>query len=175
MKPSAKPPWLRGMRRTDRQIVGSQDAWRILEKGSVCHVAFCAEGWPYVVPMNYGVLSERLYFHCARSGTKLDLLSTNPNVCFEVDTDVRIVPAARACDGATRYRSVIGFGQASIVTDPEERRAGLRALSTRYYNGEVTLPQEIPSTTVVLRIDVITLTAKESIEPGKTDRSRVAS
>ncbi len=174
MKRGTEPPWLRDVRRTDRRIADTQAAWEILKKGLVCHVAFCAEGWPYVVPMSYGILDGKLYFHCARAGTRLELLHANANVCFEVETDVDVVSAKSACESSVRYRSVIGFGHAAVVTDSEERRAGLKALSERYYGGDVALPREIGSNAVVLRIDVGTLTAKGSIGPSASDESSIA-
>ncbi|MFC2079685.1 pyridoxamine 5'-phosphate oxidase family protein [Candidatus Bipolaricaulota bacterium] len=153
------------MRRQDREIVDTERIWEILRSSEVCRVAFCGEDWPYIVPMNFGILDEKLYFHCAAEGTKLNLVGANPNVCFEVESSVEVFPGEQACDWSVRYRSVVGFGRASVAEDPEERRAGVGALLAQYSDREIDLPQRISSDTVILRIDVCSLTGKESPAP----------
>ncbi|MCK5213680.1 MAG: pyridoxamine 5'-phosphate oxidase family protein, partial [Dehalococcoidia bacterium] len=104
----------------------------------------------------------------ASEGTKLDLLKANPNVCFEVDVNVEIVPGAEACSWSVRYQSVIGLGQITIVEELEERRAGLKALLaksgglTQYSNADIEIPQHVSEATVILRVDIESLTGKES-------------
>ncbi|MCK5248205.1 pyridoxamine 5'-phosphate oxidase family protein, partial [Candidatus Bipolaricaulota bacterium] len=65
MNSGASPSWMRPMRRQDREIAGTERLWGILRSAEVCRVAFCAENWPYIVPMNFGCLDGKLYFHCA--------------------------------------------------------------------------------------------------------------
>ena len=175
MNSSVLPSWLRPMRRQDHEIVDSERVWEILRRAEICHVAFCGGDWPYIVPMSFGILDETLYFHCASDGVKLDLLKANPNVCFEVETGVQIVPGDQACDWSVRYQSAIGFGRAALVEDLDEKRAGLKALLAQYEvlaqyrvlaqcktDGETEIPQYIPSDTTILRVDIISLTGKES-------------
>jgi nitroimidazol reductase NimA-like FMN-containing flavoprotein (pyridoxamine 5'-phosphate oxidase superfamily) len=150
------------MRRQDREIVDSERIWNILAAAKVCRVAFASEGWPYVVPLNFGILDRTLYFHSASAGTKLELLAANPNVCFEVEANVKIQPGDRACSWSVRYQSVIGFGRASLVDDPDERRAGLEALIAHYADAGAELPQQLATETSVFRIDVHALHGKES-------------
>jgi nitroimidazol reductase NimA-like FMN-containing flavoprotein (pyridoxamine 5'-phosphate oxidase superfamily) len=152
------------MRRQDRQITDDGEIWRVVERGSVCHVAFCAENWPYVVPLSYGILGRTLYFHCAMEGTKLDLLKENPNVCFEIETDVETVTGGRLSETTVRYRSVIGFGHGAIVTETQERQRGLRALTDRYVESKDTAPlspAELADVSV-FRIDVHSLSGKST-------------
>jgi len=162
------PGWLQPMRVQDREIVDSQRVWGILRGSEVCRVAFCGENWPYVVPMNFGILDDKLYFHCASEGTKLNLLKGNANVCFEVEADVEVLPGETGCNWSVRYQSVIGLGRASVVEDPLEKRAGLAALASRYVqlgrhsDREIQIPEKISSATVVFRIDILSLTGKAS-------------
>ena len=82
-----------------------------------------------------------------------------------------IAPSADACNWSVCYQSVIGWGQISIVEDMEEKRAGLKALLDQYAEyaeltqvskADVKLPQHISAGAVVLRIDIDSLTGKES-------------
>lgn len=153
------------MRRQDREIVDSERIREVLRNARICRVAFCSEDWPYIVPMNFGILDGKLYFHCASAGTKLDLLKANPNVCFEVEVNVEIVPGDQACDWSVHYQSVIGFGRASVIEGLEERRAGLKALLTQYADTDIGVPQHISPEMVILRVDIHSLTGKESASP----------
>jgi len=178
MNSGALPSWMRPMRRQDSEIVDSERVWEVLRTAEVCHVAFCSENWPYIVPMNFGILGEKLYFHCASDGMKLDLLKANPNICFEVEANVEIVPGDQACGWSVHYQSVIGFGRASVVEDSDERRAGLRALLSQYAGSELAqyaegklaqytdlgteIPEHISPETTILRVDIHSLTGKES-------------
>ena len=153
------------MRRKDREIVDSERIWEVLRNAKICRVAFCDEEWPYIVPMNFGILNGKLYFHCASAGTKLDLLKANPNVCFEVEANVEIVPGDQACDWSVHYQSVIGFGCASVVEGLDEKHSGLKALLAQYADNDIEIPQHISPETVILRVDIHSLTGKESTSP----------
>ena len=162
MTPGNLPSWVRPMRRQDREITDRERLWEILRSVDVCRVAFCGEGWPYIVPMNFGCLDGKLYFHCASAGTKLDLIKANPNVCFEVEANVEIVPGNEACNWSVRYQSAIGFGRATIVEDLEEKRAGVKALLAQYSDREIEIPQHVSPGTVIVRVDIDSLTGKQS-------------
>jgi uncharacterized protein len=115
------------LRRSDRAI--SEAAARaILEKGDHGVLStVSAEGQPYGVPVNYACTGEVIYFHCAPQGHKLDNLRGNNRVSFCVVGPTEIIPE----EYATRYESVIVFGQA-FETTGEEKRQGLLALIQKY-------------------------------------------
>ena len=169
MSSCTSPSWMRPMRRQDREIVDQKRIWDILRAADVCRVAFCGEDWPYIVPMNFGILEGKLYFHCASEGTKLDLLKANANVCFEAEVGVEIAPGTEACSWSVRYQSVIGLGHASIVEGLEEKRAGLKALLAqyavlaRYSDRGIEIPEHISPETVIIRVDIHYLNGKESM------------
>ena len=156
------------MRRQDREIVDHKTLWQILEAADVCRVAFAGDDWPYIVPMSLGCCDGKLYFHCAPSGLKLDLLKANANVCFEVETGVKIMPGVDACNWTVSYQSVVGFGRMSVVEDSDERRRGLYALLMQQKNAatsgpsDLTLPAALSPDTIVLRIDIVSMTGKGS-------------
>ncbi len=88
------------------EILGKCDTIRLGLKGM--------REYPYIVPLSFGyeVVNGRLYiyFHCAQSGCKIDLINNNCNVCVEADCLNGYVEH----DGAVTadYESVIGFGKA---------------------------------------------------------------
>lgn len=75
-------------------------------------------GYPYGVPVSYAYADDRIYFHCAREGYKVDLLKNDPHVSFTVVARDDIIPE----DFNTLYISAIAFGRARLIDDPEEMR-----------------------------------------------------
>jgi len=120
------------MRRQERKIRDEQEIRKILEMGLVCRLGLYDGQYPYVVPMNYGYRDNRIYFHCAGEGRKIDILKKNDRVCIEVDVDSRVVQGEQPCRWTMKYRSVIGFGRARIVHDEAEKKAALDVIMVHY-------------------------------------------
>lgn len=88
-------------------------------------------GYPYTIPLSYALVGDSIFFHCAKTGEKLDAIKQNPKVSFcAVATDI-IVPEKFT----THYESVVAFGQAKIVTDEATVRKALKALVDKYSAG----------------------------------------
>lgn len=107
----------------------------IIERATVCRIGFCRDDVPYVVPMNFGYRDGCVYLHSSAAGKKIDILRKNNNVCFEVDIDHDLVEADSACAWTMRFRSVIGFGKASMVEDSEGKREALDLIMAHYGKG----------------------------------------
>lgn len=89
-------------------------------------------GYPYAVPLSYVYAEGRLYFHCAKTGHKLDSIAREPRVSFCVVDQDQIVPE----EYTTYFRSVIAFGRASVIDDDEGRRKAAELLAQKYCPGE---------------------------------------
>jgi nitroimidazol reductase NimA-like FMN-containing flavoprotein (pyridoxamine 5'-phosphate oxidase superfamily) len=87
-----------------------------------------ANGYPYVVPVNYVYSQGCILIHGALTGQKVDDIKQDPRVCFEVSSDDGIVGEGRACNYSTHYRSVIAFGRARLA-EGEDKLTGLRELA----------------------------------------------
>jgi len=156
-------PGQRSMQRQDREISNPAAVRAILERAMVCRLAMCDGEWPYLVPLNYGLHKDRLYFHCASEGKKLDLLRANPRVCFEVEGRIALVTGERACDWTTQYESVIGYGMAAVVVDETERRLAMEALMRQAGAArELHLPETLPTDMPIVRIEIHGLSGKTS-------------
>jgi nitroimidazol reductase NimA-like FMN-containing flavoprotein (pyridoxamine 5'-phosphate oxidase superfamily) len=120
------------------------------------------DGYPYGVPLNYAYIDQKIYFHCANEGAKLDLIQTNNKVAFCVVGTTKILQAAFT----TQYESVIAFGRAETVSDQEKRDALLK-LAQKYspeYEAEgIKYIQNAGDATTVIRIDVEHLSGKSNI------------
>ncbi len=88
---------------------------------------------PYITPLHYVLEGDRLYFHCAlRRGRKLDNLSHDNRVCFEVSEMLEIKEHANPCKFTTGYKSVLAFGTAELVDDSKEKARILNLLAGKY-------------------------------------------
>ena len=155
------------MRRAEREIVDPAVIDEIMQRATVCHIALCDGTEPYVVPMSFGYADRALYLHCAREGRKLDLLQRNPQVCFAAHVDESLIRGERPCNWSLRYRSVVGTGIGTVLTDPIEKSKGLDEIMAHYGGdpGPVYPPEALDSV-CVLRIAVDSITGKQSGAEG---------
>ena len=125
----------REMRRK-RQALTQDQCQAILEQGSCGVLALSGdEGYPYAVPLSYLYHQGKLYFHCAKSGHKLDALRREPKASFCVVAQDQVAPL----EYTTLYRSVIVFGRLRELEDDKEKRAAIEALALKY------APQDTPA------------------------------
>ncbi|MGN1346937.1 MAG: pyridoxamine 5'-phosphate oxidase family protein [Eubacteriales bacterium] len=116
------------MKRIERQIP-DEESRAVLERGRTGVLAVHGDdGYPYTVPLNYAFAGDKLYFHCAYTGHKMDAITRDAKVSFCV-VDHDEVAAEKF---TTKYRSVIAFGRAAVVEDPAEKHAALRLLTDKY-------------------------------------------
>jgi len=152
------------MRRADREIPEITLIEEIIQKADVCRVALANENIPYIVTMNFGynpAPEQKLFFHCANVGRKLDMIRKNNYVCFEMDTDHEIYGGEKGCDWGMKFRSVVGFGIISIVTEREAKIQGFNCIMT-HYGGEkeYTYDEKVLSRTTVLQLDINEISGK---------------
>ncbi len=155
----------RAMRRSDLEITDVAEMESILARGLRCCIGVVDDGEPYVVPVCYGYEKDRLYFHSADEGKKMDALRKDNRVAFEVDTDLET--AGSGARWTMHYRSVMGKGTAHVVDDSAERAHALELIMQHYVaEGDYHMPEKLPESVAVVRIDVESLTGKQSGYPG---------
>lgn len=154
------------MKRKDKEITGTAEIETIIQKSDVCRIAMVDGNIPYIVTMNFGYSGgtvKKLYFHCAAEGRKLDIIRKNNLVCFEFDTDHQLIAGNEPCNLSMNYKSVVGWGNISILTDDAEKREGLD-LIIKHYSDFVTpvYRTETFDRTVVLRLDITEMAGKSN-------------
>jgi hypothetical protein len=152
------------MRRKEREITDSGEIESIIHKASLCRLAMADGERPYVVPLSFGYRDNTLYFHSAREGKKLDILRKNDKVCFEIDVDQELVSGESPCKWSMKYRSVIGFGRASLVDDPESKEKALDVIM-EHYGAE--RPFEYHEKgfekAIIIKVDIKSMTGKKAV------------
>lgn len=118
----------REMRRKTQQLP-QEECEAVLRRGAYGVLAVRGdEGWPYAVPVSYVYSGEKIYFHCALAGHKLDAIKGEERVSFCVVDENEPHPETFT----TWYRSVIAFGRARILTDAAAKRAAFEAFAAKY-------------------------------------------
>jgi len=120
------------MRRKDREITDALFIEKVLNDSVYGSLGLCDNGEPYVVPMSYAWSDNKLWFHCANEGRKLDIIRANPKVCFQVTGVTEPIVAEDACRSGMLYSSVIILGTASIIEEHEEKSAALEKLMQHF-------------------------------------------
>jgi nitroimidazol reductase NimA-like FMN-containing flavoprotein (pyridoxamine 5'-phosphate oxidase superfamily) len=151
------------MRRNDKRIESAAELAELLRSGEVCHLSMVDDGKPYIVPLNYGYVDGVLYFHSAPEGRKIDILRKNPQVCFSVVADHQLIEGVKACSWSASYRSVIGTGIASILTEPAEKKVGLNILMAQYSDREYEFSDWDLERVVVIRVEIEEMSGKGSV------------
>jgi uncharacterized protein len=153
------------MRRKEKEESNNDEIEKIIIKADTCRIAIANDNTPYLVTMNFGYSptpAPVLYFHCANEGKKLDMIRKNNYVCFGMDTGHELYSGSRGCDWGMKFRSVIGYGNITIVTDIEEKKRGLDSIMTHYGGqGEYSYDEKTFARTTILRLDIIEITAKK--------------
>lgn len=118
----------REMRRKKQQL--PPDTCREILAQSTSGVLALAgdDGYPYAVPLSYVYDGEKIFFHCATEGHKLDAIHRCDKASFCVIAQDTIVPQRYT----TYYRSVIAFGRICILQDKQEILDAIEKLAIKY-------------------------------------------
>lgn len=145
------------MRRKDREITEWKDIIHIMEKCDVCRLALNDEGYPYILPLNYGmeVVNDEitLYFHGALEGKKYELMEKDNRASFEMDCSHRLVMDKGSGSCTMEYESVIGRGIMEIVPE-EEKYDALCVLMRHYHQEEFPFNRAVMPQTTVFKLTV---------------------
>ena len=152
--------------RRKRQELSREDTAAILERRASGVLALAEEGgFPYAVPLSYVYTGDKLYFHCAKSGHKLDAIQQNGKVSFCVIDQDKIVPEKYT----SYFRSVIAFGRVEVIKDEKEKRTAIEKLAVKYAPEDTAVGRKnaierewLPLCMLKMSIDHIT--GKEAVE-----------
>ncbi|MBQ5709699.1 MAG: pyridoxamine 5'-phosphate oxidase family protein [Anaerotignum sp.] len=89
------------------------------------------DGYPYAIPINYlyDEENEKIIFHGAKAGHKVDALKKNDKICFTVFGNEAVKEEA----WAPFLQSVVVFGRCHLVESQEEAIALVKKFAAKYY------------------------------------------
>lgn len=131
----------RKIRRTKSEI--SVEEAKILLKNNK-RAAFSVNGdngYPFTIPINfyYDENENKIYFHSAKSGHKIDSIKASNKVCFTTWDDGYLAEG----DWAYHVSSCVVYGRAILVEDRKITEEKVRTLAMKYYPTTKEVEQEI--------------------------------
>ena len=159
------------MRQHKKEIIDKNVIDNLLRSATVGRLGTIGrDGYPRIKPLNFVYSDNRIYFHSAKEGEKIDDILRDSRVCFEVDLPIAYIKGRQddPCRAAYLFQSVIIRGNAALVHDEPERRKALSELMRKYQPdgryGEFLEAKLV--ITAVVRIDIETKTGKEDLGKG---------
>lgn len=151
------------MRRKDREIKDFDKILQIMRQCDSCVLALNDDGFPYMVPLNFGMNIEDgqlyLYFHCAMQGKKLDLIRKDNRATFEMDCDHDFILYDERMSCTMGYSSVVGHGIIEFVEE-EKKYEALKILMRQYHAEDFQFNKDMIKVTTVLKMKVLDITGK---------------
>jgi nitroimidazol reductase NimA-like FMN-containing flavoprotein (pyridoxamine 5'-phosphate oxidase superfamily) len=162
----------------DRGSHDPETVHAILDAAFLAHVGFSVNGQPFVIPTLYGREGDTLYLHGSAASRMLRELETGVVACVNVTLVDGFVLARSAFHHSMNYRSVVAFGKARKIDDPERKTRALRVISEHLIAGrwnDVRAPSEQElKATAVLEFSIEEASAKIRTGPPGDDEEDYA-
>src|SRR5246500_2637317 len=163
----------RVVREPERGVYDRKTVYGLLDEAFICHVGFCVDGQPFVIPTSYGRKDANLYIHGSAASRMLRQLKTAVPVCVTVTLLDGLVLARSVFNHSMNYRSVVILGNPTLVEDPQAKLAALHAISEHILPGrwaDARRPNERElKQTSVLRLPIEEFSAKVRTGPPIDD------
>lgn len=148
-------PVNRVKRRHDRGFYDHETVHKLLDASALAHVAYVIDGQPFCTPTLFWREGTRLYWHGSSASRMLRNLSQGEPACLTVTHLDSLVLARSGFNHSADYRSVMAFGKACLVSDPEEKVRALTMMVDRFFPGRTatlrpSTTQEIKATAVIV-------------------------
>lgn len=143
--------------------------YAILDEALICHVGFVEDGQPYVIPINFARMDDKIILHGAKASRLLKHIEAGHPVCVEATIVDGLVLARSVFHHSVNYRSVVLFGTGHTIEDEQEKMAALEAVTEhiipgRWKEARLPNPKEMKATRVVA-IQIDEASAKVRVGP----------
>lgn len=155
--------------RRKNQILSQEESIAILQNGTTGTLAVLGDDdYPYTIPINYFYQDNKIYFHGAKAGHKIDAIKKHNKVSFSVIAQDDIVSEKLT----TYFKSVVAFGTARMIEDDAEKRSAIEKLTAKFASDqpEQKRSEEITKNLSVLGMIEMTIehmTGKQALELTK--------
>jgi uncharacterized protein len=142
-------------RRPQRGFYDKETVHGILDSALLAHIAYVMDGRPFCTPTGFWREGEHLYWHGSSASRMIRFQGQGVPVCVTVTHMDALVLARSGFHHSVNYRSVMAFGQARLIDDPEEKRRAMDGFVDRFFPGRsATLrpptTQEIKATSFIV-------------------------
>jgi nitroimidazol reductase NimA-like FMN-containing flavoprotein (pyridoxamine 5'-phosphate oxidase superfamily) len=114
----------------DRAVINE-----ILDAAPFCHVGFIDDGHPVVVPTIHVRVDDRIILHGSTASRMMRALRDGAEAAVAVTVLDGLVLARAVFNHSMNYRSVVAFGRATLVDDPDEKMEAMRVFTEKILPG----------------------------------------
>ena len=107
----------------------------ILDEALICHFGFVRNDYPVVIPTIHARVGDTIYIHGPVATGNLRDLREGIDVCLTVTLVDGIVAARSLFNSSLNYRSVVVYGSARAIDDPDERTLAFKAITDKLLPG----------------------------------------
>jgi len=135
----------------------------MITKSKICYVSMVDnDGFPYVIPMNFGFDDDVLYFHSAREGSSIKALESKPDVCILFCSEPKLAYQNEevACSYRMKGGSIICRGKVVFEENPEEKIKALDIIMKQYTNRKFTYSPPSVENVKVWKVEVDSVSFK---------------
>lgn len=132
VKAPAKRTRLRRMQ--EKADYGLDTISAILDAQPLAHIGHMVDGFPVVTPTLQWRQGDRVYWH-GSSASRMIKASAGQNVCLSVTLLDGLVLARSGLEHSVNFRSVMVFGVAEQITDPDAKARHLKVMIEQMYPG----------------------------------------
>jgi len=145
----------------------------IIDEALTCHIGLIDNGSPVVIPTIHARIGNTLYFHGSPASRMLRSMKQGIEVSVAITILDGLVVARTPFAQDLNYRSVIAFGEARMVDEPDEKLAALKAITDhmtpgRWEDSRPSTEKEIRAT-LVLAVPLDEVSAKIGADPPEDE------
>jgi nitroimidazol reductase NimA-like FMN-containing flavoprotein (pyridoxamine 5'-phosphate oxidase superfamily) len=107
----------------------------ILDEALVCHLGLVHDGRPAVIPTLHARVGDEVFIHGSAASRMIRALAGGFQACLTVTLVDGLVLARSAFHHSINYRSVVLYGTARPVTEPEDKERALEAFTEKLVPG----------------------------------------
>jgi len=108
------------------------EIYSILDETEICHIAFIYNNKPFVQPINFGRLDDKIYIHGSLKNRMTNALLETEEVCLNVMILDAMKLTRSAFHHSVNYRSVIVFGSVKELTSDIDKLKGLKTIINHF-------------------------------------------
>lgn len=163
----------RVQRLPERAVYDTDVINSIVDEALICHVGFVHDGYPVVIPTIHARAGNTLYVHGSPASRMLRDMKQGAPVCATITLVDGLVMARAPFHSSMNYRSVVVFGKARVVDDPNEKEEAFRLITEHIAPGrweDSRLPTEKETrATSILALSMAEASAKVRTGPPEDD------
>ena len=127
------------VRRPHRGKYDKATVYDILDAAMLCHIAYVIDGQPYCTPTAFWREGDTLYWHGSSASRMLRNHITGIPVCVTATHMDSILLARCGFNHSINYRSVMAYGTAKLIDDPQEKIEAMNNFIDRFFPGRTKL------------------------------------